>query len=612
MWEIPPGPLQTVLTLGLLACPAFAREFHVAPEGPLKTISAAAALAQPGDTVTVHAGTYRERVTPPRGGESDSRRIVYRAAPGETVVIKGSEVVRGWNQFAPGVWKVRLPDSFFGSYKPYKDLIEGDWFNAKGRPHHTGEVYLDGKALSESHLLERVLNEPSTWFCETGDRYTYIYANFGNSDPNRQLAEIHVRDAVFYPDQPGRNYITVRGFRLAHAATQWAAPTAEQIGLIGTHWSKGWIIEDNVISDSKCSCVTLGKDRATGHNVWNKDPRKDGATHYNETILRALDAGWSRETVGSHVVRNNIIFNCEQAGIAGSMGAIFSRITRNRIYNIWARRQFAGAEMAGIKLHGAIDVLIANNRIHAAGRGLWMDWMAQGTRITGNLLYGNTTDDLFVEVNHGPFLVDNNVFLSPTSLLDVSEGGAYVHNLMAGKLVSRPEPKRSTPYHKAHSTALAGLDSTSGGDNRFYNNIFSALESLAPSPWAGFGLWVYDQRPFPLFTGGNAYLAGARPYFSERGPLKLPESQLNPAILEDGDSVVLRLALSPDLRKASTQRVTTELLGKARVSRLPYENMDGAPVVIGSDYFGRQRSAATPSPGPFENPGSGDVKLKVW
>ena len=53
----------------------------------------------------------------------------------------------------------------------------------------------------------------------------------------------------------------------------------------------------------------------------------------------------------------------------------------------------------------------------------------------------------------------------------MSEGGAYAHNLMTGRILSRPEPRRSTPYHKAHSTALAGLYSTTGGDNRFYNNL---------------------------------------------------------------------------------------------------------------------------------------------
>lgn len=352
----------------LCASAAAGSEFHVSVKGedagdgsaakPFRTIMAAARAAQPGDVVTVHEGTYRERVTPPRGGLSDSRRIVYRAMPGEKAIIKGSEVVRGWKQFMPGVWKVVVPNSLFGKYNPYKDVIWGDWFTDRGRPHHTGEVYLNGKSLWETNLMERVLvpvsnaRDPDgstyTWFAEVDDANTYIYANFHDKDPNRELVEINVRDSCFYPDQPGRDFITVRGFQLMHAATQWAAPTAEQIGLIGTHWSRGWVIENNIVSDSKCSCITLGKDRATGHNVWLKDPSKDGAIHYNEVVVRALNTGWSREKIGSHVVRNNVIHDCEQAGIAGSLGAVFSTITDNHIYDVWTKRQFTGAEMAEI------------------------------------------------------------------------------------------------------------------------------------------------------------------------------------------------------------------------------------------------------------------------
>lgn len=58
---------------------------------PLKTISKAAELAYPGDSVVVYAGIYREQVMPIRGGEP-GRPIVYMAAPGEEVFIKGSEV----------------------------------------------------------------------------------------------------------------------------------------------------------------------------------------------------------------------------------------------------------------------------------------------------------------------------------------------------------------------------------------------------------------------------------------------------------------------------------------------------------------------------------------
>ncbi len=85
-----------MLLFWLLAVPALgAREFQVAVTGddhndgtaarPFRTISAAARVAQPGDVITVHAGVYRERISPPRGGASDRKRIVYRAAPADRV-----------------------------------------------------------------------------------------------------------------------------------------------------------------------------------------------------------------------------------------------------------------------------------------------------------------------------------------------------------------------------------------------------------------------------------------------------------------------------------------------------------------------------------------------
>ena len=58
-----------IMSIGI-ATSAVAREYHVGQSHPLKTISAAAELAQPGDTITVHAGVYRERIDPPRGGTS--------------------------------------------------------------------------------------------------------------------------------------------------------------------------------------------------------------------------------------------------------------------------------------------------------------------------------------------------------------------------------------------------------------------------------------------------------------------------------------------------------------------------------------------------------------
>ena len=239
---------------------------------------------------------------------------------------------------------------------------------------------------------------------------TTIWAQFKGVNPNQQPVEINVRQTVFYPEKTGIDFITVRGFTLEDAATPWAPPTAEQIGLIGTHWSKGWIIENNVIRHSHCSGISLGK----YGDQWD-NTSANSAEGYVKTIHRALANGWSREKIGHHIVRNNTIYNCGQAGIVGSLGAAFSTVTGNTIHDIHVRRSFTGAEMAGIKFHGAIDVQITGNHIYRTCLGLWLDWMAQGTRVSGNLFHDND-EDVFVEVDHGPFLFDNNIFLSSLSL----------------------------------------------------------------------------------------------------------------------------------------------------------------------------------------------------
>jgi alpha-N-arabinofuranosidase len=58
--------------------------------------------------------------------------------------------------------------------------------------------------------------------------------------------------------------------------------------------------------------------------------------------------------------------------------------------------------------------------------------------------------------------------------------------------------------------------------------------------------------------------------------------------------------------------VTTAFLGKAVIPDLPYEQPDGKPIRIDKDYLGKSRSESNPTPGPFENPGTGDLRLKVW
>ncbi len=595
-----------------------AREIHVSVSGndknngsasrPLRTISAAAERAYPGDSITVHAGVYRERISPPRGGTSDANRIVYRAAPGEQVTITGAEVVKGWTRVegnAVGdVWKMTIPNSFFGSFNPYGDVIHGDWFNPLGRVHHTGAVYLDGEWLAEAAALDDVMKKSDgepLWFARVDDNSTTIWAQFRGADPNQRLAEINVRRTVFYPEKTGIDYITVRGFKLCQAATQWAPPTAEQIGVIGPHWSKGWIIEENTVSHSICCGISLGK----YGDQWD-NTSANSAQGYVKTIERALQNGWSKEKIGHHIVRNNTVCHCEQAGIVGSLGPVFSTVTGNTIHDIYVRRLFSGAEIAGIKFHAAIDVEISHNRIYRAYRGLWLDWMAQGTHVAGNLFHDNE-EEVFFEVDHGPFVVDNNIFLSKKSQHINSQGGVFAHNLFCGGLELNKYDGRMTPFMKPHSTEVAGYHDNPSGDMRYFNNLFAQNGTLA----------AFAVTRMPNQLDGNVFLKGATPCTLEASSLRDADFDPRAEIVEKTDGVYLAIALDGAWadgvgRGRRRELVTGERLGLARIPQLPYERADGAPVRIDRDFTGRLRNAANPFPGPFERPEGGRMLVKVF
>jgi alpha-L-arabinofuranosidase len=160
------------LLLAMLTQASFAAEFHVTVGGndsnpgsrklPLRTIQRAADLAQPGDTITVHEGTYREQINPPRGGTVGAAAHRVSGGPWRRGGDQRIGSCQGWVAVQPDVWKVRLPNSFFGQFNPYTNAIHGDWFNGRGRQHHTGAVYLNGDWLTEAVTLEEVLMPSGT------------------------------------------------------------------------------------------------------------------------------------------------------------------------------------------------------------------------------------------------------------------------------------------------------------------------------------------------------------------------------------------------------------------------------------------------------------------
>ena len=644
------------------------REYHVAVTGcdfedgtkdhPFRTISKAALLAMPGDRVIVHEGEYREWVKPAQGGTSSVSRITYEAAEGERVVIKGSEQITCWEPVEGSVWKAVLPNSFFGTYNPYKEVLGGDWFiYPNDNSLHTGDVYLNGKSFYEAKSLEEVknpvirtegVNPPWTrhpepilhpedtmyqWYAETDQETTVIYANFQGVNPNEELTEINVRKCCFYPEKTGLNYITVRGFEMAQAACPWTPPTADQPGLLGTNWSKGWIIENNKIHDAKCSGISIGKEASTGHNLCTRTHRKPGYQYQMEAVFRARQIGWSKETIGSHVIRNNEIYDCGQNGIVGHMGCVFSEIAHNHIYNIAVKHEYFGYEIGGIKLHAAIDVQIHHNNIHNCTLGTWLDWQAQGTRVSKNLYYANDRD-LMVEVTHGPYLVDNNIFASDYNFDNIAQGGAYLHNLCCGTMRREDVLDRSTPYHFPHTTEVAGTTVVYSGDDRIYQNVFlggamtyteqslhgtegydghtnSLEEYISDVTSRGNGdLEQFKHVKQPVYIRGNAYLKGAKPYGREENT---HVSDMDPAvrIVETDGKTYLELNVEKEMLEIPTEIYNSEKLGMPRITEAAYENPDGTPIVFDTDYLDQSRNGQ-PAAGPIEGLKEGMNRILVW
>ena len=631
--------------------PAWTRTYHVAQRtpdasdanpgteaAPWKTIGRAAAVLQPGERVVVHGGVYREWVKPACGGTGPDRMIGYEAARGEDVVLKGSDLwLPAWE---PTRDFACPPDTPTGCTRLSADMFEGAnvfclqnytiqpelrrWKPQPGYELRRGQLFLDGVPLTQVGQYTQLANTDHAFWVEENGMSIHLRLA-GNESPAGKTFEITTREQVFAPVIRGLNYIRVSGFRIFHAGNGIPIPPPQR-GALSATAGHHWIIEDNEIGHAN----TIGMD--LGGQWW----------HY---------LGGDRQ--GFHVVRRNHVHDCAVVGICAWHNlANESLLVEDNLITDNGRLPVQDHyETGGIKMHYVVNSLIRRN-VFLRNRNcaaLWLDGLNTNTRVTQNLMHdtdGSSFGACFVEITHGPMLIDNNIILSS------SRHGVYEHdaarlmvvqNLIAGGTgaavyLRRGDPDRamgdSHPEddHRLFGNILCGFPSYAAMPNATARSDNNVLGGLKPETMSTAGPEEAEaaQDPTPgecaLTTAAPFGFAGERPKtltdWREAGydvnSIELPvEVTFREATLELQIKLDDGLSL-PDFAPLPALLDNVPPLSKKTAGNMPMPVGHQPGTVMAAlsdlcraDFLGRPRARHRLQPGPLENPPPTGAWIKI-
>jgi parallel beta-helix repeat protein len=504
--------------MALLAGDALAAVRHVDPshaaagdageggaERPYRTLAHAMRQLRPGDTLEIGPGVYRETLAF-RGIDWSGGPTVVRARPGAHVLIKGSDVVTGWQRAGDSIF-VKRP----WTVNSQQVFVDGRALKQIGGTIMGGFPEQPGHAMSKLHAGQggiwpgrtaggvRQLTDYSFHY-DAAAQSLYVKAPLDTLEG--RVVEVSVRPYV----ATGRRLqdVALRNLRFQHSNTT-ALNYSGAIALQGN----GLVLEGIEMTESDGN----GFDIAGDGNVI----RASKATYCGQVGMKVRGRG-------NVVSGNEMSFN------------------NTRGFNKWW--EAGGAKFVGEG--GLRDSEVSGNRaVGNAGDGLWFDWMNTNNRVFDNVAAYNAGFGIHYEASRRGFIHDNYVFGNRQRgiYLPHSAESVVAHNLVAGNGME----------------GIAIVDEGGGRSkpelvprtNRVVGNIIA---------WNGRAALVLPDGLLGSVSDYNLYLNGDEPlrfsagWGSRENPQRTGLRDWRSASGQDGHSWVRVFAVPDEVRRALEAR----------------------------------------------------------
>jgi hypothetical protein len=519
---------------------------------PFKTIQQAADVAQPGDTVLVRGGTYRETVTPARSGTS-SARITYKPYNGERVTVSGADRVSGWSKYSGSVYQADQGwDLGMGKNQVFVDgkmMIEARWPNTTLDLSHPKKATADDLDVSGGYatLRDSALTQSSGYWdgaivhFTPGEGWVGQTGKVSSSSPGKIGFSYHSMGRKAGPETGDPYYLTGK-FKALDSASEWFRDGDGTLYL----WTEksddpaGHTVEakrrDYAFNLSDREYVTLdGFDIFAATIVSNPNSgylRLTGLNAYYLSHYTVMPDGWEQDhDTGIYLDGNDNVLSDSVIAYSAGHGVMVAG-NDNRVENNLVRdTDYNGGDAAAIRVAGSGHVITRNTVYDTARSGIKIS-NATDLKVTYNLIHDamlQTTDGggvyTFGIDGRGTEIAYNKIYNIKTGgfggtgiFLDNNSSNYNVHHNVVWNVNHALKMNYTSRGHRVYNNTLSGTDDSVGVSSnsrmpgtKFTNNIFTSEAKIAGDASESHNLYESADPRFNNEGGGDFTLRSGSP-----------------------------------------------------------------------------------------------------